>query len=125
MNEEITKNKKVKIKKSNLNGMGLFATQNYKIGDLIIKWNITDIINKNDLKNIDTKYVIYIDNIYINMKSPEKYANHSCIPNAISKNFSYIAIKEIKENEEITIKYSNKLPLTENCNCKFCKSRNK
>lgn len=111
----------VEVKTSTINGLGLFATKSFTEGDLIIQWDASHIYTKEAVEKMteaETKYFVFVNDTYIDMQAPEKFSNHSCSPNAMSKDFSYVAIRDIAEGEEITIAYSKKLPLTHQCTCK-------
>lgn len=90
-------------------GRGVFAGKNFAPGDLILvlkgkkfKWG--DPIHFTDSGD----YLIQTGHkSYIMPDSPGVFLNHSCKPNAgINRNRRLIAIKGIKEGEEITFDYS-------------------
>ena len=119
----------VVIQKSKVNGVGIFAPKNYEKGETIIEWDKSHILEEEEvdsLTDIEKKYIIFADDNYIIMQKPEKFANHSCYPNAFSKDFCYIASRNIEKGEEITIEYSKKIPLNCVCSCGSlnCKDRN-
>ena len=45
-------------------------------------------------------------NIWIDPLRPHKFLNHSCNPTAGARGITLIAIRDIKEGEEITVDYS-------------------
>jgi len=65
-------------------------------------------------------YLLKQDDSYFLMQSPEKFVNHSCEPNTKAINKSDVAIRDIKDGEEITSSY---LKPDSKCNCgsKNCK----
>ena len=108
------------VKKSKINGKGIFAKRDFKKGEVILKWNPKKLTKEEvDKLTIKQKYYLYQEkNKYFLMQPPEKYVNHSCIANTVAKNKSDIATRNIKKNEEITSSYANL-----NFKCK-CGSRN-
>ncbi len=122
------KKDKVSIKNSKIHGKGVFANKNFKKGEIVLHWDISNTITKKQLDSLSEKDKGYITNIhrkFIVMQEPEKYVNHSCNPNTKIKNFSDVAIKNIKLAEEITGDYSEDLPkgmyIKCRCNSKNCK----
>jgi SET domain-containing protein len=97
------------IKKSEIHGKGVFANRNFKKGQIIIRWDISRQLTKDQVKKLpkkDKEYIAYVHKKYILMQSPAKYVNHSCDSNTYSKNFKDIAKRNIKKGEEITGDYS-------------------
>ena len=120
------KTDKVTIKKSAIEGKGVFATQNFKKGDVVLQWDVTHIIPKekvDKMSNKDKKYISYMNKQFVIMQEPEKYVNHSCEPNTTAKNFCDIALRDINEGEEITGNYFEELPPDTRMKC-HCKSKN-
>ncbi len=104
--------KKVKVKRG-LDGLGLFAEEPIKKGDLIIEY-IGNILNKEEAEAI--KGGMYLFEVMRNKTidgsvrwNIARYCNHSCEGNAeseIKKGRVFIkAIKNIKEGEEIVYDY--------------------
>lgn len=110
------------IKESKISGKGVFANKQFRAGEVVIKWDISNQLTKEQVKNLkgkDRKYLAFLNDKIILQKSPAKYVNHSCNPNTAIKNFSDVAIRDIKKGEEITSDYSNDLEINEKivCNC--------
>ena len=129
------------IKPSNIEGKGLFATRDFKIGE---KLNISNSSNISESKIYnDIEFEDFITWCKENSKQwdsislgngkhqaaiadrdnhPENYINHSCEPN-LDKN--HIALRNIKSGEELTIDYGqfSSINWSMNCNCgaKSCK----
>ena len=121
---------KVYISKSNIKnaGRGVFATQKIKKGEVIEVCPLI-IVPKSDMSNL--RESILVTYFFYFGKNKERLAvafgsgsiyNHSYTPNATyqirvkKKTIDFIAIKDIKKNEEITFNYSfgnpkNKNPL--------------
>jgi SET domain-containing protein len=123
--------KNVKVKRG-LSGLGLFAGENIKKGEIIIEY-IGDILTKEEADKINTnQYLFEVSrNRTIDGRSRgniARYANHSCegsenAESDVKKGRVFIkAIKNIKEGEEITYDYGEEFfdeyikPY--GCNCK-------
>lgn len=92
---------KYDVKESGIHGKGLFATEDIKNGEIIgsIKYNPTD---------EDGPHVLWVDNQGILVECNLKYINHSAKPNACyCEDLDVVAIKDIKEGEEITHDYGD------------------
>lgn len=95
---------------SKIDGLGIFAGEDIKKGDAIqhIKGEVKFFVVKN--KNDSQSYPNWVGvgkNKWIDPEYPYKYLNHSCNPNSgIKGSVTMVAIKDIKEGEEITIDYS-------------------
>jgi len=114
------------VKKSKIEGKGVFANRNFKKGEIVIKWDTSKKINKkefNKLSDKEKKYVALIEGKYIVNQSPTKFVNHSCNPNTSVKKFCDVAIRDIKKGEEITGNYLEDIPDEEKWICK-CGSKN-
>ena len=114
------------VKKSKIEGKGVFANRNFKKGEIVIKWDTSKKINKkefNKLSDKEKKYVALIEGKYIVNQSPTKFVNHSCNPNTSVKKFCDVAIRDIKKGEEITGNYMEDTPEKEKWVCK-CGSKN-
>ena len=132
---------KIKLKKSKINGKGIFASEN-------IKKNETICFLKGKEKNIPQIKKEYLEgkekindplqikeDTYIDIEKPYLYFNHSCNPNAgIREKNELFAIKNIKKEEEITFDYSTtswekdwglkdekEFAMKCNCNSKNCR----
>lgn len=118
----------VKVKRG-LAGLGLFAGENIKKGEMIIEY-IGNILNKEEAdKKVSSQYLFEINRNKTIDGTPRwniaRYANHSCTPNAESDvkkgRVFVIAIKNIKEGEEIVYDYGEEFVLEHiapyGCNC--------
>ena len=118
----------LEIRKSNINGTGVFATKGIKKGEMILDWkDVSDIITKEQFKNLsleEKKHVSVNNDEYILFKGVARHVNHSCDPNMIGKDKKDFAKKDINKGEEITVDYeleNNQVPFTCNCQSKNCK----
>ena len=86
-------------------GLGLFADKNFRKGETVIHFR-ADIV----LCSKATPEAVQIDerNCFdTKWLTPEAFINHSCSPTAKLdvRGYRYVAIKDIKRNEEITFDY--------------------
>mgnify|MGYP001182841524 CR=1 FL=1 len=103
----ITNNQKTYISHSKIHGNGLFASKNYKKGDILI-----DDLFKNKPKNEKLYNPISYDKFqkYINIEG--RYINHcnkqinSEVVSKDKKLYKLIATKNIKKDDEITADYN-------------------
>ncbi|MBU2638274.1 MAG: SET domain-containing protein-lysine N-methyltransferase [Nanoarchaeota archaeon] len=116
------------IKKSKIEGEGVFAARDFKKGEIVIKWDISYQLSSEEAAAIpekEKKHLAYTNGKIIVQQPPAKYVNHACNPNTQVKNFCDVAIRDIKKGEEITSDYSSDLEPGEtmkcNCGSKNCK----
>lgn len=97
------------VKKSKIEGSGVFAGRDFKKGEIVIKWDILHQLTAEEVKKLpesQKRYVTFLEGKYILMQPPARYVNHSCDANTYTDNFCDIAKRDIKEGEEITGDYS-------------------
>jgi SET domain-containing protein len=110
------------VKKSKIEGLGVFASRNFKKGEVVIKWDISHQLTSKEVKKLsesEKRYVAFLDGKYILMQSPAKYTNHLCDANIYVDNFCYVAKRDIKKGEEVGEDYSeDETPgFKMKCNC--------
>lgn len=95
---------------SNIAGLGLMAGENVKKGELIryIKGDIKFKINKSKKDALShPNWIGVAENQWIDPEKPYKFLNHSCNPTAgVKGTVALVALRDLKEGEEITIDYS-------------------
>ena len=114
------------MKKSKIEGLGVFASRNFKKGEVVIKWDISHQLTPEEIKKLPEKekrYIAYLNGKYILMQPPARYVNHSCDANTSADNFCDVAKRDIKMGEEITGDYSEEGLPGEVIVCK-CGSKN-
>lgn len=116
------------IKKSKISGLGVFANRNFKKGEIVLKWKMNKILNKQQVDKLSKKLKNYIfrlnKNKYILQQPPERYVNHSCQANTYAKGTCDVASKNIRKGEEITSDYTPEaIHISFKCRCgiKKCK----
>lgn len=114
----------VTVKKSKIDWMWVFANRDFKKGEVVIKWDTSNILTALEVKNLpenDKKYVTTAKDIFFLQQPPARFVNHSCNPNTeVIDKKADIAIRDIKEGEEITSDYLTffSTDKTIKCNCK-------
>lgn len=101
-----SRHKKLYVKDSSIEGMGLFARRDIKKGEavFIMKGHlITRHLDPQEYVNaVGIKKDIWIYPAY-----PFEYINHSCNPNLGMKGtVTFVALRDIKKDEELTFDYS-------------------
>jgi uncharacterized protein len=126
--------KKIFIAKTKQIGKGIFAGKIFKRGEYIFtaKGKIVKAVikNKTDSKKWKCERCIGISKtkwLDPDKDNPLYYTNHSCNPNmGIKGNRKFFALRDIKENEELTFDYSateGDIYWTFHCNCGHSKCR--
>lgn len=126
--------KKVKVKRSSA-GLGLFATETFEKGELVIEY-VGETISEEEANKRGGKYLFELnDNWTIDGKGREniaRYINHSCKPNCypeLSEDETQVFIyakRKITPDEELTYNYGNYYfnqvikPL--GCRCEKCQT---
>lgn len=101
--------KHIYIATSNIHGRGVRAGENIEKGEIIsrIKGPIKFKINKNKDDAIGhPDWVGVKKDIWIDPLKPYKFLNHSCNPTSGMRGLTLIALRDIREGDEITIDYS-------------------
>jgi len=104
--------KNVAIKKSKIHEKGVFASRDFKKGDLILEIDDSNIVtDPAKLTKKQHDYLDYLENgKIVLMKAPERYINHSCDPNTYIKTVDGVrkvfAMRDIWKGDEITFDYS-------------------
>lgn len=111
------------IRKSKIQGKGVFAGINFKKGDIVMKWDASVLLTEKEAKKIPKrygKYLVFFKGKYIFAQAPERYLNHSCEPNTKEGILCDVAIRSIKKGGELTTDYSINAPhhYKMKCNCK-------
>ena len=104
---------KIIVKNSKINGKGVFASCDFKKGDIVLRWDVSRSLLKDEVDRMSEEeimYVSFLDGKYILMQEPERFVNHSCDPNTKVKYFCDVAIRDIKAGEEVTSNYEDESP---------------
>jgi uncharacterized protein len=104
---------KVEIKNSTLNGMGMFAKENIKKGEIVFIKGGHILTRKQVFSSrVINSYLPIDDDYVIGATSKEEealvklYINHSCDPNCgVRGEITFVAMTDIVKNTELTIDY--------------------
>ena len=113
----------ITVKDSSIHGRGVFAARDIAPGEVVIDWSeCIENLTEQDVARLPAdqrKRVSFIDGQYVLFKPPACWVNHSCDANARGTGERDVAIRGIKEGEEITVDYVlEKVPaLNFQCNC--------
>ena len=120
--------KDIVVKKSKIEGSGVFANRDFKKGEIVLKWDVSKKLSVKDAKKVpesEQKYVSFINGKFTFMQPPERFVNHSCDANTYVDGFCDVAKRDIKKGEEITGDYSEDttpdFKMICNCGSKNCK----
>jgi len=109
--------KDIEIRKSNIEGLGVFALRSFQAGERVIEWKRRELTECEYVElNPDTvkHYVTHKNGKYLLSDETGKRVNHSCDPNTSVRNEADVAIRNITAGEEITSSYTDGV---ETCNC--------
>ncbi len=136
-------NPNLEVRKSKINGKGVFAKENIKQGErlAIFGGNLMFIDEIRNLPEQLQEYTMQIEERFVlgpyhNASEPEDtdFFNHSCEPNSGFKGQMFlVAIRDIKKNEEITFDYAmvvsksigSDIVFEMDCNCDSSNCRKK
>jgi len=111
------------IRNSKIQGKGVFAGTDFKERDVVMRWDASIILTEKEAKKVhEKKYLVFFKGKYIVAQPPEKYLNHSCNPNTKEGGLCDIALRDIKNGEELTTDYSLNAPTHIKMKC-ACGSR--
>ena len=117
----IFSNGNLRVQKSPIEGLGVFANRDFTKGEIVLKWNPKKQLDVDGVKNIaesERRYLSRVGNKYVVLDSPAKYVNHSCTPNTRTVGYSDVATRDITKNEEITAQYQTEgVPVDFECRC--------
>jgi len=104
--------KNVVVRKSKVQGRGVFANKNFHEGEIILEIDDSHVVkDESKLTKYQKEFVAdYLPDKIVLMQPPERYINHACEPNVYVKTIDGIrqvlAMREIKKGEEIVFDYS-------------------
>lgn len=118
----------VEIKRSGIDGLGAFALRPFKIGEVVLRWDVSKRVPRGrvaGLPDSEKKYLHpYDEESLLVVQPPERYVNHSCDNNTEVRNFCDVAVRDIRAGEEITSDYeADGAGLKFDCRCGSAKCR--
>jgi len=89
-------------------GKAVFASRDIKGGEEIYRFSGPSVTFRESVASGPNEcYSLQVDrDLYINPESPGKYINHSCDPNSGLRELVLVALRDIKEGEELSYDYS-------------------
>jgi SET domain-containing protein len=110
----------IEVRKSKIDGRGVFALRDFKPGEIVIAWDTSNTLSDDEYERLpeeQRKYVVRHKGAWLYMLEPGRYVNHSCDPNAIPLNGADVAIREIRAGDEVTSDYRPVMPVGERMDC--------
>ena len=112
---------RIVVKPSPIHGLGVFAATRIEPGETIIE-GCREVLSDeavNALPEQEHHFLAVYDGQTVLFKTPARFVNHSCNPNARGSARCDIAIRRIEAGEEITVDYvAEQVPgLRLECNC--------
>jgi hypothetical protein len=99
----------VAVRFSSIHKQGVFALRDFCIGEIVLRWDTSVCISKEDIDTIQETEKGYLhpysSDRLILVQSPERFVNHSCNHNTEVHNYCDVAIRDIASGEEITSNY--------------------
>ncbi len=123
--------KKVRVARG-ISGFGLFADEDIKKGEFIIKYE-GKLISTQEANKLKTRYLFEIDENYTidgsSYSNKARYINHFCNPNVeaevVAGEILFFALRDIKKGEELGFDYGeeyfNEFIKPKGCACHSCK----
>jgi len=99
----------VVVKKSKIEGKGVFAARDFKKGDIVVRWDASKELSKEEAENWpenEKKFIAFFGGKYFLQQPPARFVNHSCEPNTFARGFCDVAARDIRKGEEITADYA-------------------
>ncbi len=120
---------KVTVKSSRIEGKGVFAEQNLKRGEEILRIDDSHTVKESKLTQHQKDYEAdWLPGKVILMQPPERYINHSCSPNSHIETRDgtrrVIASQNILSGDEITYDYGEDFTNRHKCSCGLLNCRN-
>jgi len=109
------------VRKSKIEGQGVFALRDFKPGEVVIAWDISNTLSEEQYARLpedQRRYVVRFKGEWLYMMPPARYVNHSCDANTQAMNGFDIAAKEIHAREEITSDYRSTITKGERMACR-------
>jgi SET domain-containing protein len=119
--------KNVIVRRSKISGKGVFAARDFAKGEVVLKWTPLPIAKAaiEELPKKERAFVEKIGKRFYLMQTPERFVNHSCDPNTMTRNKADVALRGIRKGEEITSDYSGQGIDFFRCRCGSEKCRRK
>ncbi len=123
--------KKVRVKRG-VSGLGLFADEDIKEGEFIIKYE-GKLIDSKVADKLNNRYLFEIDENYTidgsDRSNLARYINHFCEPNIeadiVAGEIAFFALRDIKKGEELGFDYGEEYikKYIKVCKCPKCSAK--
>jgi len=101
--------KNVVVRKSKIQGKGVFAAKSFRKGDKMYTIRKGPIIPKKDISLLPKSAQLHLDrvsrNCYEIIQPPGCFINHSCEPNTGERAHAGYALRDIGKGKELTMDY--------------------
>jgi uncharacterized protein len=102
-------NDDIEIRQSNISGRGIFARRQFRKGETVLRWDISQKIGRDNVDSLSSEQHQFLnpfdDDSFVVLGEPERYVNHSCANNTRVEQFTDVAVRDIVPGEEITSDY--------------------
>lgn len=100
------KTRKIEVKDTGKYGLGLFAAENIKKGEIVADYS-NDTVYESKVPNEIADYALqFEEHKWVYPHGIGRYINHSCEPNCgVSGTFKLVAMRDINKGEELTFDY--------------------
>lgn len=98
----------VRVQDSAIHGKGVFASRDFKAGEVVLRWDNTRELSPAELQALppeEKRFTDVKEGKTLHIGIPERFVNHSCAPNTKSGDRCDVALRDIKAGEEITSDY--------------------
>lgn len=103
--------KQLRIKKSDIHGLGVFANEFIERASFISAMQLSRVGNKNEFSSLPVTGIIMIDDVFaVTGGFPLWYVNYSKEPNIEAVGNAIIAIRPIAKDDELTLKEPDATP---------------
>lgn len=96
----------VEIRRSGIDGRGVFALRRFKAGEVVLRWDVSCRVPKERALDLPDSERIYLhpydEDSFVLVQPPERYVNHSCDNNTVARDFCDVAVRDIQAGQEVT-----------------------
>jgi SET domain-containing protein len=114
-------NIEIEVRKSKIEGRGVFALRDFEQGEIAVPWDTSNILSDSEYERLpeeQKRYVVRYKGTWLYMLEPGRCVNHSCDSNCVPLNGNDVVIRKISAGEEITSDYRPVMPLGERMECR-------
>ncbi|MBN2567537.1 SET domain-containing protein-lysine N-methyltransferase [Candidatus Woesearchaeota archaeon] len=100
------------VKASRIHGTGVFAARDFRKGETVLRWDLSRRLTKKQAAAVpddEKPFITFIGGKHTLLLPPERFVNHSCDNNTRAEGHCDVAVRDIREDEEITADYADDL----------------